>query len=153
MEKLKLLTIIQIQNLSKVLQLVIIFNKIQRIKFKVFDYDSETQTSLIGEFETTLREIMSTRKRKLEGDLKLPDKDKIRGIIILSCDKVKTCNDMIYFDLHAINLPSKKKFCFFGSNNPFFYIERTRSPDSQEYVKVIQSECQHNTTNPEWLCK
>ena len=92
---------------------------------------------------------MGSHNQCMTGDLKLPNKPKSRGKIIVQLEKVSTCNDMVYFDAIAVNLPSKK-FLWFGNNNPFFFIERSRTPDSDEFIRVIQSQPKHGTTSPRW---
>ena len=38
----------------------------------------------------------------------------------------------------------------FGYDKPFYFIERTRNPDSNEYIRVLQSDPISGTINPTW---
>ena len=85
------------------------FEKIQKIKIEVFDVDP-TRLERIGNFETTLGDIMGSVGTSLTADLTLPNKKnkKSRGKIILSAEKVASSNDIIYFSIQINNLISNK---------------------------------------------
>ena len=46
-----------------------------------------------------------------------------------------------------IFLPNK--MCIFGADCPFFFVERTRSPDSDEFIRILQSNVSSGS-NPTW---
>ena len=127
------------------------FEKEQRLKIEVFDVDI-TELEHIGNIETTLGEIMGSVGTTLIGDLYLPKKKKkkSRGKIILRAEKVATTNDLIYFHAKVKSLISNRGF-FWGSNDPFFYIERARSENHDEFLKVFQSDPKRHTLNPTWM--
>ena len=124
------------------------FEKIQPVKIEVFDVDP-TRLEKIGDFETTLGEIMGSQGLTLEGDLTLPKKKKSRGKIILRTEKVATSNDIIYFSVNINNLKSNKGWLC-GSDDPFIYIERARETNKEEFIKVIQTEPVKSDLNPSW---
>lgn len=92
---------------------------------------------------------MGSYNQTLTGDLRMPGKQKPRGKIILNLEKVSTNNDMFYFDLEVHNLKSHK-FCIFGQDDPFFFIERSRTPDSDHYIRVVEESRKISTCNPVW---
>ena len=108
------------------------------IKIEVYDTDLVSRDH-IGNFETSIAKIMGSSEQRLTSDLYLPGKTKSRGKIILNLEKVTTSNDMIYFDLEVKNLKSTKTFLC-GSDDPFFFIERSRTVDSKDFLRVVESE-------------
>lgn len=128
------------------------FEKEQKIKVEVFDVDI-TELEHIGNYETTLGAIMSSINTTLTGDLTLPNKKvkKSRGKIILRAEKVATNNDVIYFSLYVNGLVSNKGFFCCHKDDPFFYIERARGEDKNEFLKIIQSTPCKSTLSPTWM--
>lgn len=126
------------------------FEKEQRIKVEVYDVDI-TELEHIGNCETTLGAIMSSINTTYMDDLLLPNKKKkkSRGKIILRAEKMSTSNDLIYFSVNIHNLRSNKGW-FCGSDDPFFYIEKARNDNQDEFLKVIQSEPVRSNLNPSW---
>ncbi|CAI2365621.1 unnamed protein product [Moneuplotes crassus] len=124
------------------------FERIQKIKFEVFDVDS-TRLERIGNYETTLGKIMGSPKNSLTGNLTMPDKTRSRGSITICAEKISANNDIVHFGIDIINLKSNKGLLC-GSDNPFIYIERQRSEDHHEFIKVIQVEPIIGSLNPTW---
>ena len=124
------------------------FERLQRLRFEVFDVDPTT-LERIGNFETTLGDIMGSENTSLTGDLKMPSKTKSRGKIILRAEKTSNSNNVIHFDLKVSDLVSNKGF-FCGSNDPFIYISRARSENLLEFIRVIQLEPIRNNLFPSW---
>lgn len=118
------------------------------LKFEMYDVDVMSKEH-IGDLEVLVARVMGSHQQSFIGDLKLPGKPNSRGKIKIKLEQVSKSNDMVYFDAVAVNLPAKKVLCF-GSDNPFIFIERTRSPDSDEFIRVIQTPHQSGTTNPKW---
>ena len=56
---------------------------------------------------------------------------------------------MVFFNINIHGLKSNKGFLC-GSDDPFFYIERARSENQDEFLKVIQSEPVRKSLNPTW---
>ncbi|CAI2365779.1 unnamed protein product [Moneuplotes crassus] len=124
------------------------FERLQRVKFEIFDVDS-SRLERIGNFETTIGKIMGSVKNSLTGELTMPGKTKSRGVITICAEKVSSINDIIYFGLDVTNLKSNKGFLC-GSDSPFVYIERQRSEDHNEFLRIIQIEPVIGTLNPTW---
>ena len=118
------------------------------VKVEVYDQDL-TSRDHIGNFEVSLARIIGSHEQTLTGDLTLPGKPNSRGKIILNLDKVSYNNDMVYFDLQIENLKSQK-FCIFGTDDPFFFIERSLKPDSNKLIRVHEQEKKVSTCNPLW---
>jgi Ca2+-dependent lipid-binding protein len=124
------------------------FERDQMLKFELYDVDVMSKEH-IGNLEIQVARVMGSHSQSFVGDLKIEGKTTSRGKIKVRLEQVSKNNDMIYFDAVAVNLPSKQMW-FFGSDNPFMFIERSRSPDSDEFIRVIQTDHKAGTTNPKW---
>ena len=124
------------------------FERSQKIKFEVGDADVTT-TELIGTVEVSMGKIMGSPGQSLSIDLE-NKKVKRPGKITIKLERTSHSNDAIYFTGRAYDLPTKKMLFWIGSDNPFYFIERSRSPDSNDFVRVIQSKVASGTNNPIW---
>ena len=120
----------------------------QKIKFEVFDIDFASK-EFIGSTETSMAKIMGSSHQIFSSEI-MNKSGKTTGKIIVKLEKVSSTNDIVYFTGRAYNLPSKKKMILFGYDRPFYFIERTRSPDSEEHTRIVQSDPISGTINPVW---
>ena len=88
------------------------FEKKQRLRFQMIDWDGAGEYDTIGSVETTLGEIMGAKTQTLKADLTLDGKLKSRGTIIIRAEAVKESNVTAHFQMKWSNLNNKKKGCF-----------------------------------------
>ena len=124
------------------------FERNQKIKFFVYDIDVASK-EFIGSAETSMAKIMGSPKQTFSSEI-TNKSGKCKGKITVRLEKVSLSNDVVHFTAKAFHLPTKKKLILFGYDKPFYFIERTRSPDSNEYIRVLQSDAIKGTVNPIW---
>ena len=103
----------------------------------------------IGDMETTLGRIMGSRNQTFTSNL-FSKNGNTTGKITISAQKVTTDNRMVKFDCSIQGLPSQRYWLFFGNDDPFFYIERSKTPDSDEFIRIYESDPVYNTVDPKW---
>ena len=121
------------------------FERNQKAKFEVYDIDTASK-ELIGTMETSLAKVMGSKSQTLFANIQNKS-GKNAGGITIKLDKISQSNDMIYFSSRASKLPSKVKMGIFGYDKPFYFIEYERTPDSNDFVRVIQSKILINEWN------
>uniref|UniRef100_A0A673BKD7 Copine-3-like n=1 Tax=Sphaeramia orbicularis TaxID=375764 RepID=A0A673BKD7_9TELE len=100
------------------------FEMVQKLKFEVYDIDSENSSlanaDFLGELECTLGQIVSSRK--LTKPLLMKDKRPAGRGTMTICAEERTDNRVVEFEVSARNLDKKD---FFGKSDPFleFYRE------------------------------
>ncbi|CAI2387660.1 unnamed protein product [Moneuplotes crassus] len=119
-----------------------IFHKDQLLNFMVNDAEGE----FIGEMYIKLGNIMIGKQMKKK---EIKNTGDVTGELIVRCEKFVQTNDIVKFDCVCKNLVSKKFLYFCSVDKPFFRIERSNTPDSEEYTKIHES---HYVTrrNPRW---
>jgi hypothetical protein len=81
--------------------------------------------------------------------LKLPTKPGVvRGNFCVFADSIKATEDVIKFQITG-DLISKKIMCF-GTDNPYLLIERSRSVDKHDFVRVLKTSYKFETREPWW---
>ena len=124
------------------------FERNQKVKFEVYDIDVTTK-EFIGSYEAPVAKIMGSKGQTLTADLENKGIKKA-GQIVIKLEKTSHCNDAIYFTGRGYDLPTKKMLFWLGNDDPFYFVERSRSPDSQDFVRIIQSPVARGTNNPIW---
>ena len=124
------------------------FERNQKVRFEVYDIDGSSK-EFIGSMETSLAKVMGSRSQTYTAKIESKS-GKITGSITIKLDKISQSNDLVYFSAKAFKLPSKTKMGLFGYDRPFYFIEYERTPDSNDFVRVLQSEPIEGTTNPDW---
>lgn len=119
------------------------FETIQKIRFEVFDRDS-SGNDFIGEYETTLAEIVSYNGRQYRGKLK-SKKSTNPGNVVIVTEEVSSCKEVIQMAFRATDL--QKQF-WIVRNDPFLVFSRANEDGS--YSVVLKTEVVHSTQNPKW---
>lgn len=92
---------------------------------------------------------MGSPKQTFTGNLERKGNKK-KGKITVNMEQISHNNDAIYFTGKGYNFPTAKKFFCCGSDDPFYFIERSREPDSDEFIRILQGTTQRGTTDPTW---
>ncbi|XP_063816237.1 copine-1 isoform X1 [Pseudophryne corroboree] len=123
------------------------FEKVQSIKFGVYDIDNKSvdlnDDDYLGGFECTLGQIVSSRK--LKGPLELK-KGKLagKGMITITAEEIKDTR-VVILEVEARNLDKKD---FLGKSDPF--LELFRQGDDGSWQLAYRSEVIKNNLNPIW---
>lgn len=120
------------------------FETIQKIRFEVWDKDSSGGDDFLGEFETTVAEIVSFNGRQFRGKLK-NRRASNAGHIVIVTEEVSSCKETIQMAFRAKNLEKK---CFLVRNDPFLVFSRSNEDGS--FSVVLKSEVVSSTQNPRW---
>eukprot|EP01096_Ripella_sp_DP13-Kostka_P000596 TRINITY_DN1064_c2_g1_i2.p1 TRINITY_DN1064_c2_g1~~TRINITY_DN1064_c2_g1_i2.p1 ORF type:complete len:956 (+),score=432.93 TRINITY_DN1064_c2_g1_i2:97-2964(+) len=126
------------------------FERVQELRFSVFDIDSESTRiddhDFIGSVDTTLGEIMGARGQSKNFALKNPgSSDHKLGIIKVSGEEVRDLKYTVTFQLKASKLDKKD---LFGKSDPFIRILRKKLDGT--YDAVHKTEVIKNTLDPAW---
>jgi len=127
------------------------FEKIQELKFDVYDSDSNSRDlsshDFIGSVSTNLARIMGSSGASFSSPLHLPNNPQVRGKIIIRGEEVHANQDILSFKLSARNLDRKDWFGW-GRSDPFVSFFRSREDGT--FVKVWESEHIMKDLNPMW---
>ncbi|KAJ6650061.1 Copine-8 [Pseudolycoriella hygida] len=119
------------------------FETIQRMRFEVWDKDP-SGNEFLGEFETTLAEIVSYNGTQFRGKLKNQNTTNA-GQILLVTEEVSSCKETIEMSFRASGL---QKQCWLVSNDPFLVFSRSNEDGS--FSVVLKSQIVKSTQNPKW---
>lgn len=119
------------------------FETVQKICFEVWDQDPNGN-DFLGEYETTLAEIVSNAGRQFRGKL-THRQTKNAGHIIIVTEEVSTCKQNIQMQFCAKHL---EKLSWFVRNDPFLVFYRSNEDGS--FSVVAKTEVVHSTQNPHW---
>ncbi|XP_076448583.1 copine-8-like [Babylonia areolata] len=121
------------------------FEQSQKLKFEIYDVDSESpdlsKHDFLGRTECTLGEIVASNKlvKRLTG----PKKDS--GSIIISAEELSSCKEQATMQFCAHKLDKKD---FFGKSDPFLTFSRSNEDGS--FTVVHRTEVIKRTLNPTW---
>jgi len=136
-------------NFAKSFQIVYAFEEVQRLKFSIFDIDSESQRltehDFLGEIEVTLGQVVS--KKVYEGLLKIKGVQAGRGKITISADELNNGPKESVTLLFSAQSLDKKDF--FGKSDPYLEIFRETGVGSNN-VLIHKTNVVKNTLNPTW---
>jgi hypothetical protein len=122
----------------KSFRVMYVFEKRQRLRFRVFDVDSElgelSDQDFIGQVEIDLREILG-RVGATELELRAPGADESRGTFVVVAEEVRDSASLVQLAIEGIELP-RSSFCCRG--DPFFVI--AKCSESGRWLPVFQSE-------------
>lgn len=119
------------------------FETVQKIRFEVWDMDPDGN-DFLGEYETTLAEIVSYSGRQFRG--KLNNKNaRDAGHLVIVTEEVSTCKQRFQFQFKANQL---EKLCWIIRNDPFLVFARSNEDGS--FSVVHKTEVAHSTQNPKW---
>lgn len=119
------------------------FETVQKLRFEIRDED-EQGYDFLGNYDTTLSELVSYSGRQFIGKLK-GGNGRNFGEIIIVTEEVSTCKQIARITFHAEQLPKLGWIC---SNNPFLVISRSNEDGS--FSVVAKTETAHSTQNPIW---
>lgn len=119
------------------------FETIQKVRFEVWDKDP-SGIDFIGEYETTMAEIVSYSGRQFVSKLK-DKRSNPAGHIVIVTEEVSGCKEIIQMTFRATNL---QKQSFFMRNDPFLVFSRSNEDNS--FSVVLKSEVVSSTQNPKW---
>lgn len=119
------------------------FETIQKIRFEIWDKDP-SGNDFLGEFETTLAEIVSYNGRQFRGKLK-NQRSNNAGHVVIVTEEVSSCKEIIQMTFQAIGL---QKQCWLIRNDPFLVFSRSNEDGS--FSVVLKSEVVNSTQNPKW---
>ncbi|XP_012696621.1 copine-1 isoform X3 [Clupea harengus] len=132
---------------SKKLRLDYHFEKVQKLKFGVYDIDNKsvdlTDDDYLGGFECTLGQIVSSRKITRPLELK-KGKPAGKGTITITAEEIKD-NRAIVLEMEAKGLDKKD---LFGKSDPF--LEFFKKGDDGKWQLVHRTEVVKNNLNPSW---
>nr|XP_005169315.1 copine-1 isoform X2 [Danio rerio] len=123
------------------------FEKVQKLKFGVYDIDNKSvdlgDDDFLGGFEGTLGQIVSSRKLTRPLQLKAA-KPAGKGTITITAEEVKD-NRAIVMEIEAKNLDKKD---LFGKSDPF--LEFFKQDEDGKWQLVHRTEVIKNNLNPSW---
>jgi len=116
-----------------------------RLMFEVLDSDGETSFELIGKAETTVAEILGTKKKLLTLDL-MGNESKLTGELVIRAENIRKASHMVSLQCTASNLVNKDGL--FGKSDPFLKFYKIRQGGDQ--LLVHETEPIMNNLAPEW---
>lgn len=120
------------------------FETIQKLKFEVRDEDFNGQYDFLGQFETTVSDIVSFSGNQFVGKLTgIPNRN--CGEIVIVTEEVVSCKQIVHIQFYAEGLSKLSWFC---RNDPFLVISKSNEDGS--YSVVIKTERAYSTQNPTW---
>uniref|UniRef100_A0A8C1RKW4 Copine I n=1 Tax=Cyprinus carpio TaxID=7962 RepID=A0A8C1RKW4_CYPCA len=123
------------------------FEKVQKLKFGVYDIDNKSvdlkDDDFLGGFECTLGQIVSSRKITRPLQLKAA-KPAGKGTITITAEEVKD-NRAVVMEVEAKNLDKKDMF---GKSDPF--LEFFKQEEDGKWQLVHRTEVIKNNLNPSW---
>lgn len=119
------------------------FETVQKLRFEVKDVD-EGGEEFLGEYETTLADIVSYSGRQFKGKLRCPGAPEAGHIVIVT-EEVSASKQSIFMELRARHL---EKQCWIVRNDPFLVISRSNEDGSHSVV--LKTEVDRSTQNPRW---
>lgn len=119
------------------------FETVQKLRFEVKDVDEDGE-EFLGEYETTLADIVSYTGRQFKGNLRCSGATNAGQIVIVT-EEVSTSKQSIQMELRARHLA---KQCWLVRNDPFLVISRSNEDGSHSVV--FKTEVDRSTQNPKW---
>ncbi|KAG4072311.1 hypothetical protein HA402_004243 [Bradysia odoriphaga] len=119
------------------------FETIQKIRFEVWDKDASGD-DFLGEYETTLAEIVSFNGRQFRGKL-INKRSSNAGHIVIVTEEISSCKEIIQMAFRSKDLAKK---CFLFRNDPFLVFSRSNEDGS--FSVVLKTEVVKSTQNARW---
>jgi len=135
---------------AKPIEMDYFFEEEQQLKFVVHDIDdfsgkNSSKNDFLGEYTTTLANIVNARNKRIKGKLL-----KIQhGDIIITAEEVSDSKKVVIYKFSARKLDKKD---FFGKSDPFFAVYRkvNNGSGSDNLLLTYESEVIKNNLNPSW---
>ena len=119
------------------------FETVQKMRFEVWDVDPEKK-EFLGEFETTLADIVAYSGRQFVGKLTgIAHKD---SQIVIVTEELSSCKQIVQMQFRAKDLI---KTSWFWKNSSFLVL--SRSNEDSTFSVVTRSEPAHSTQYPLWM--
>ena len=132
---------------TKKIQMAYRFEEMQKLKFEVYDCDSNRPNladhDFIGWVEITLGNLVS--QRVIKSKISYHNPNLKRGTLVMCAEELAMNREQVVLQLVAYHLDKKD---FFGKSDPFVVI--SKSTESGDYVVVHKTEVIKNTLNPVW---
>ncbi|XP_035245292.1 copine-1 isoform X2 [Anguilla anguilla] len=123
------------------------FEKVQKLKFGVYDIDNKSvdlsDDDYLGGFECSLGQVVSSKKLTRPLELK-KGKPAGKGTITIAAEEIKD-NRAVVLEVEAQNLDKKDTF---GKSDPF--LEFFKQGDDGKWQLVHRTEVIKNNLNPTW---
>lgn len=119
------------------------FEAVQKLIFEIWDVDPNGR-DFLGQFETTLADIVSFSGRQFVGNL-TGGPGKNCGQIVIVTEEVTSCKQIVTMQFEAENLTKLAWIC---SNDPFLVMSRSNEDGS--YSVVLKTETAYWTQHPRW---
>jgi len=130
----------------KTIKIDYMFEVVQNLLFRVYDYDSPQKSELIGECTCKLTDVILSHNRSVTETLKLGSKPgKSRGQLTVVADDVEGSNTALSLTFAATKV---ERMDMFGKSDPFLVLSRVR--DSGVVTASAKTEVIKNTLNPQW---
>ncbi|ORX58526.1 Copine-domain-containing protein [Piromyces finnis] len=135
---------------AKPIEIDYFFEEEQQLKFVVYDIDdfknpNSTKNDFLGEYTTTLANIVNARNKRIKGRLL-----KIQhGDIIITAEEISDSKKVVTYKFSAKKLDKKD---FFGKSDPFFAVYRRVNNGNigDNLLLTYESEVIKNNLNPSW---
>jgi len=135
---------------AKPVEIDYFFEEEQQLRFVVYDIDDFTgknpsKNDFLGEYTTTLANIVNARNKRIKGRLL-----KIQhGDIIITAEEVSDSKKVFIYKFSARKLDKKD---FFGKSDPFFAVYRrvSNGNNGDNLLLTYESEVIKNNLNPSW---
>jgi len=135
---------------AKPIEMDYFFEEEQQLKFTVYDIDDFTgknssKNDFLGEYTTTLANIVNARNKRIKGKLLNIQ----HGDIIITAEEVSDSKKVVVYKFSARKLDKKD---FFGKSDPFFAVYRkvNNSDNGDNLLLTYESEVIKNNLNPNW---
>jgi len=138
---------------AKPIEIDYFFEEEQQLKFVVYDIDDFTgknsaKNDFLGEYTTTLANIVNARNKRIKGKLLNIQ----HGEIIITAEEVSDSKKVFIYKFSARKLDKKD---FFGKSDPFFAVYRrvnngNTGAAGDNLLLTYESEVIKNNLNPSW---
>lgn len=132
---------------STPVKMVYKFEEQQKLKFEVYDSDSQSANlkdhDFVGWVEISLGQLVSQKRIQKKIEIKNSKAD--RGTLIISAEELGNNTEEVELQFGAYNLDKKDMF---GSSDPFLVV--LKSNDVGDFSPVGKTEVIKNNVNPIW---
>jgi len=135
---------------AKPIEIDYFFEEEQQLRFVVYDIDDFTgknsaKNDFLGEYTTTLANIVNARNKRIKGKLLNIQ----HGDIIITAEEVSDSKKVVIYKFSARKLDKKD---FFGKSDPFFAVYRrvNNGNTGDNLLLTYESEVIKNNLNPSW---
>jgi len=135
---------------AKPIEMDYFFEEEQQLRFVVYDIDDFTgrntsKNDFLGEYTTTLANIVNSRDKRIKGKLLNIQ----HGDIYITAEEISDSKKVVIYKFSARKLDKKD---FFGKSDPFFAVYRkvNNNGTGDNLLLTYESEVIKNNLNPSW---